>query len=249
MMGRTHVLSGAVAWLAAAPALAQANWFGAQHWLGLGPATTHLSTAQMAAGTVIAAGAGLLPDIDHPDGRIAHSLGPVTHTLCRVIEKISGGHRHGTHSLLFTVVMGAGMGLLAAHTAYAWWVALFVLAGFGIRGLGIDFKRHEPWSSIADNVVAGVLVLLMHGIDMRFAAFAVAIGCLAHLIGDCLTPRGCPLFWPIPMRFELPVIHRTNDTAENKIVVPLLAVATVILGVWTVAHGIMSHTLLTATTG
>ena len=59
MMGHSHALSGAVAWLALAPATA---------------AATHhsLSGASVLGGTLACAGAALLPDLDHPDGTIAH---------------------------------------------------------------------------------------------------------------------------------------------------------------------------------
>jgi membrane-bound metal-dependent hydrolase YbcI (DUF457 family) len=27
--------------------------------------------------------------------------------------------------------------------------------------------------------------------------FAIGLGTLAHLVGDCFTREGCPLFWPV----------------------------------------------------
>jgi LexA-binding, inner membrane-associated putative hydrolase len=44
-------------------------------------------------------GAAVLPDIDHPDGSVAYSFGFVTEGFAWLIEHVSGGHRHGTHSL------------------------------------------------------------------------------------------------------------------------------------------------------
>jgi membrane-bound metal-dependent hydrolase YbcI (DUF457 family) len=41
----------------------------------------------------------VLPDIDHPDGSVAYSFGYVTKGFAWLIEHVSGGHRHGTHSL------------------------------------------------------------------------------------------------------------------------------------------------------
>src|SRR2546428_7670412 len=41
----------------------------------------------------------VLPDIDHPDGSVAYSFGFVTKGFAWLIEHVSGGHRHGTHSL------------------------------------------------------------------------------------------------------------------------------------------------------
>jgi membrane-bound metal-dependent hydrolase YbcI (DUF457 family) len=81
MLGRTHVLSAAVVFLAAAPLL-------------------HTTPAGTVGGTAVAAAAGLLPDLDHPNSTIAHTLGPITGVLARVVARLSGGHRHGTHSLI-----------------------------------------------------------------------------------------------------------------------------------------------------
>jgi membrane-bound metal-dependent hydrolase YbcI (DUF457 family) len=132
------------------------------------------------------------------------------------------------------------MGLLADHFRYGWWAALFVLVGFGLRGLGLDFEGHEFWSGLKDCVTAGIAVYLMHGLDMGFAAWPVALGCVAHLIGDCLTPRGCLLLWPVPWRMETVIVPRTDGRAERLVVVPLLAVVGVILTVHTLGVGFPS---------
>ncbi|WP_066063626.1 metal-dependent hydrolase [Frankia sp. EI5c] len=220
-MGQTHVMSGAVLWLAAVPVLTREEWLGS-HALSL-------SAGQMVAGAVVAAGAGLLPDIDHPSGRIANTLGPITKTLCRWVNRASGGHRHATHSLVFAAAMGLLMGLLAEYFRYGWWAALFVLVGFGLRGLGLDFTGHEVWSGLKDCAAAGAAVYLMHDLDMGFAGYAVALGCLAHLLGDCLTPRGCPLLWPVNWRMETVLVPRTDGRVERLVVVPVLTCAAVIL--------------------
>lgn len=219
-MGQTHVLSGAVVWLAAVPVLSRDDW--------LGSYAVELSAGQVIAGAVVAAGAGLLPDIDHPSGRIANTLGPITRTMCRWISRVAGGHRYATHSLAFAAAMGAVMWLLAEHFRYGWWAALFVLVGFGLRGLGLDFKGHPVWSGLKDCVTAGGAVYLMHDLDMGFAGIAVTLGCLAHLLGDCLTPRGCLLLWPVPWRMETVLVPRTDGRVERQVVVPLLTVAAVV---------------------
>ncbi len=235
MMGRTHALSGAALWLAVVPFLGREDW--------LGTYALSLSSHQVIAGGVVAAGAGLLPDIDHPNGRIANTLGPVTRTICRWVSRASGGHRHATHSLLFALAMGVAMSLLADHLRYGWWAALFVLVGFGLRGLGLDFKGHEFWSGLKDCVTAGVAVYLMHGLDMSFVAYPVVLGCLAHLIGDCLTPRGCLLLWPVNWRMEVVLVPRTDGRAERLVVVPVLAGVIVILTVHVLDGALLSHGL------
>src|SRR5258708_27446802 len=81
MLGRDHALSGAVVFAAFAPSL-------------------HVTEAHLAAGVVLAAGAGVLPDIDHPDSTISRSFGFLTEWFAWLADRISGGHRHGTHSLV-----------------------------------------------------------------------------------------------------------------------------------------------------
>ncbi|MFC0039210.1 metal-dependent hydrolase [Actinomadura rayongensis] len=221
MMGKTHALSGALAWLAAAPVLGSEKLLGSH--------AVDLSPKQLLAGAVVCAGAALLPDIDHHNGRIANTFGPITKVFCKYVGKVSGGHRQGTHSILFAVLMGFAMTWLATNFVYGWWAALFVIVGFGLRGIGLDFEGKEPQSAIADCVLAGLAVYLMHDLDMGFAGYAVALGCLAHLAGDCLTPRGCPLLWPIPWRLDIPLVPTTDGKVERWVVAPVLTLGVAVL--------------------
>ncbi|MFC6881283.1 MULTISPECIES: metal-dependent hydrolase [Actinomadura] len=223
MMGKTHALSGALAWLAAVPVLSRDEW--------LGDHAIHLSPAQLAAGAVVCAGAALLPDVDHHNGRIANTFGPITHTFCKWVGKASGGHRQATHSILFAVAMGWAMDWLATNLVYGWWAALFVIVGFGLRGIGLDFEGKEPQSALADCAVAGIAVWAMHDLDMTFVGFAVTLGCLAHVAGDCLTPRGCPVLWPFPWRLDVPVIPRTDGKVERWVVAPLLTLGIAVMAI------------------
>jgi membrane-bound metal-dependent hydrolase YbcI (DUF457 family) len=221
-MGSTHSLSGAVAFLAAAP------------WLNLG------SPAEVAVGAVCAAGAAMLPDMDHHDGTIANMFGPVSRLLCRVVAFVSGGHRHGTHSLI-------GVG---AFTAVAWWstnvrawplvVLMTLLAGLACRALlprGRDREWKLDWADIASTVTALVAAwvawrLVGSGMDLSVVPYAVAVGCAAHIAGDILTKRGCPLLWPLPKRFRVASIT-TDSWVEKWLVVPALYAALGAIAVYT----------------
>src|SRR3984957_3885242 len=96
MLGRDHALSGAVVFAALAPSL-------------------HVTVAHLAAGVVLTAGAGVLPDIDHPDSTISRSFGFLTEWFAWLVDRVSGGHRHGTHSLVGIAVFTA-----TAWAANAW---------------------------------------------------------------------------------------------------------------------------------
>lgn len=72
-------------------------------------------------GTAVGALGSMAPDCDHPGARPARALGPVGWVLTRVlrlISKVLTGTRHRgiTHSLLFAVLVGCGVALLA----YRW---------------------------------------------------------------------------------------------------------------------------------
>lgn len=221
MMGPTHALSGAVAWLAAVPLI--------QDTALLQGYAVQLSPAQIAAGTVVCAGAAMLPDIDHHDGTIANTFGVFTKVLCTVVGKISGGHRNATHSILFALGAGYGADWLATHYEPAWWVLLFLLIGLGLRGLGIRIGTSDAFTGLLNALVAAGLVYWLHDVDMQWAGYAVALGCIIHVVGDCCTPQGCPVLWPAPWRLGLPLIPRTNGRAEKWVIAPLLTLSAVIL--------------------
>ncbi|KJE24375.1 putative membrane-bound metal-dependent hydrolase (DUF457) [Frankia torreyi] len=78
---------------------------------------------------------------------------------------------------------------------------------------------------------------------MSFVAYPVVLGCLAHLIGDCLTPRGCLLLWPVNWRMEVVLVPRTDGRVERLVVVPVLAGVIVILTVHVLDGALLSHGL------
>ncbi|RAY13261.1 metal-dependent hydrolase [Actinomadura craniellae] len=222
-MGQSHALSGAAAWLASVPLLT--------HEPLLGSYAVSLTPAQIAGGAVVCAGAAMLPDIDHHKGTISNTLGPITRVLTKAVAKASGGHRQATHSILFAVAMGIASELLATHFVYGWWVLLFLIVALGLRGAGIDFKvrGREVYAETLDALLAAGVVFLLHGVDMRFVGYAVFLGCIAHVAGDCLTPRGCPVFWPVKKRIGVPLIPRTDGKVERWVIAPLLTLAIVVL--------------------
>ena len=96
MMGRDHALSGALAFAALAVPL-------------------HMRTEVLAAGMALTAGAAVLPDIDHPDASIAQTFGWVTKGFAWAVEHVSGGHRHGTHSLAGAAVFTAAASVITHY--------------------------------------------------------------------------------------------------------------------------------------
>jgi membrane-bound metal-dependent hydrolase YbcI (DUF457 family) len=233
MLGRDHALSGAFAFAALAP-------------------TLHVTTAHLAAGVALTAGAGVLPDIDHPDSSIARSFGFLTEGFSWLIHKISGGHRHGTHSLIGIAVFTAGA--LAAgkyqlswaqvpgHSAFSWHMipaALYMalIYSAALRALRIG-GHHGDLLGIGAAVITcytGADLFLLTGWHVPVLALATGLGCAAHIAGDELTHGGCPVLWPFSQHeFHLlprPLQITTAKLAETWIVFPLLTCA-LFLAVW-----------------
>lgn len=226
MMGHAHAMSGALAWSAFALA--------APH-LGL-----HLDAPQMLAGSLATSGAALLPDADHPSGTIAWTFGRPSRWACRKVNALAGGHRRCTHTLLFP--LGAALGLwlvllFASLRADQQWVALpilFALTAFGLKAthITVDGRPHarvSHWTWIVSTLFT--VAIGIAGVDLVWLPLAVGIGALAHLLGDCLTVEGCPLFWPLkPMHshVRLPVLGHAGSTTE-KALVPVMGVGAAVL--------------------
>lgn len=208
VMGRTHVLSGAVAMLGVAP-LAGA----------IMPGIAPHGPAALAASVVVAGGAALLPDLDHPSSTVARSLRPLTTGLAHVVAGVSGGHRHATHSILGVLVSGALFGVAGSVGGWWAWIPVTLLAGLAVTAIGLSHPV-PGW------VGAGVLVAAGTWTGVDFGAWlglAVLVGAAAHVAGDCATVQGCPLLWPRPRRRHYANLV-TNGLAEHVVAVVLAVV-------------------------
>ncbi|MFE5580222.1 metal-dependent hydrolase [Kitasatospora sp. NPDC056531] len=221
MMGHSHAVSGAMLYAASAPFLP--------------PLLLHtkLEPADILMGTVLCAGAALLPDLDHHDGSIANFLGPVSKALCRFVAWASGGHRHATHSLLFVALMGGGTWAGVTYLGRYFTLGLtFFLLALAIKALRLCPPSNGPEAWIT---VIGLSALGTFGMNTwmpnspGWLPYAVALGTLAHLLGDCLTKKGAPLLWPHKERYEIVLIKRSGNNVETKVLVPIMSVATFVL--------------------
>jgi membrane-bound metal-dependent hydrolase YbcI (DUF457 family) len=220
MMGRDHALSGAVAGLAVAE-------FGLH--LSLVPALTLAG---------FAAAFAALPDLDTEHSCAARSLGFMSGGFAFLAGKVSGGHRHGTHSILG----------VAVFTALAWAACLFrhaehgrirfVLAAFLALAFAAGLRALRAGGHFADLLaIAGAVFAAWHGWGLALVPLACGLGCAAHLAGDALTVEGIPLFWPFTLRhyrlLPSPLAFVTGTWRENCVVAPALVLA---LG-WLAWHG------------
>jgi membrane-bound metal-dependent hydrolase YbcI (DUF457 family) len=202
MLGRSHLMLGGAGFLAiGAPVLSACG--------------ENLSIAELAAGTVVCAGAAMLPDIDHPQATCARSLGPVTGFISRVVSKLCGGHRNGTHSLLFAGLVTVAMAALLAGTSGPW-AALIICFFFASLLMRVLTEASAPVSAALSALVAATLITIAPNQDWIY--LSVGLGCLLHNLGDILTPEGVPPFWPISKhRVRIPVVGHTGDWREKVI--------------------------------
>lgn len=229
MLGHSHATSGGLAWAAAASALPLSVLdYPAMHGV-----TAHIQPKDLLFGTFITAGAALLPDIDHPNGTIAHSVGPVTHNLTKAVSKLSGGHRHATHSFAFVaaVTYGTWAGEKYLGRYFTLGLVFFMLV-LAVRALnlcppGEGLDAYGPCVLLA----GGGTVLMDRWIASApgWLPFAIGLGALTHLAGDCLTDHGCRLFWPFTLRTGIPLIQRTGNKMETWFLAPAMAIGCAVL--------------------
>ncbi|WP_214107524.1 metal-dependent hydrolase [Acrocarpospora catenulata] len=231
MMGHSHALSGALVWLGIAPALAALPSAVSPELAGV--VGSVLTPSELVAGALICAGAAMLPDLDHPSATIAQTFGPVTWALSKAVNWVSGGHRNATHSLLFAVVMGFGAHFLAENYPIAKDVLVVLSIGLAIRAIGIGVPGKRLASAMVNvALTAGLFAtFLTLGVQYAWLGLAIGIGCFVHVVGDCLTERGCPVLWPIPGKWLLPydIGFKTGKKFELNILAPVLSVAVVAL--------------------
>jgi len=106
-------------------------------------------------------------------------------------------------------------------------VIMWFLIGLGMKGLRIGAKGGLMAMIVNGSVAAGIVYAINTWMQPNYTWLwaAVFIGCVAHLIGDSLTPEGVPWLSPITRRrFALPVIPHTDHFLETRILTPLMAI-------------------------
>jgi membrane-bound metal-dependent hydrolase YbcI (DUF457 family) len=219
VLGHTHALSGAVTGTAAGLAM-------------------HDGVSGTAALILLTAGFAVVPDLDKCGATVSRSFGFLTESFAWVVGRISGGHRHGTHSLVGIAVF-SGLTWLAGYYRHDWGgragLVLLLAIGIaaGLRALHLD--AIGIGGHLADLIALGTAAYICWtGWHLVLIPIAAAIGTATHIVGDMLTVEGCPLAWPLAKQhFRIlprPFAFVTGTWREHLVVTPLLFVALAWLG-------------------
>jgi membrane-bound metal-dependent hydrolase YbcI (DUF457 family) len=225
MLGHSHALSGGVTGLATGIAL-------------------NMSVPHTAALAGFTAGMALLPDLDKCGSSPARCLGFVSEAVAWVIGKISGGHRHATHSFLGIAIF-TGLAWISAHFRADWAGKAGLALLMTLSVAGALEALHIARGHVADIVGVGVAAWeVWYGYGLYLIPLAVLIGTTTHIVGDMLTDSGCMLGYPaFRHRFHLlpePLAFTTGTRPELLIVDPLLTTALFVLAFWALDPGFVS---------
>lgn len=195
MMGTSHAISGAAAWIAVTATALPA--------LHLYP----LSPTAVLVGAIVCAGAALLPDADHHNATIAHSVPVLGRAAAGAVGKLTGGHRHGMHSLLAVAgVLALTIGLTMIQWTPTGWdrsvylgSAIAVMACIAFAAKVLTLARSWPTAWITGGIVAASIAIWAPS-EFSWLPLCIALGFAVHLLGDALTIEGVPLLWPFNPR-------------------------------------------------
>ena len=218
--------------------------YAAAAWVGAWPFTWYLPGVSeevvndfglLTITTAVAAGAGVIPDLDHPDARPSKHFGICTRLVSRALNSASGGHRFGTHSFLFAALLGViswlawlfpdEFGRLAASIACAFCASVgLTLAG---PSLGI---RIPSAVSVASAVIPAWYAWVYFDRISPFLWVLAAGGVIVHIACDAVTKGGVPLFWPFTKKRFMLGLFRVGGRGES--VAGVIGVLGFGAGVW-----------------
>lgn len=230
MLGRGHCATTALAWVALAPMVVTMDPLG------------------LALSALIAAGAGVAPDIDAPrehafdlkTGRVevkvgataAETHGMPSRAVAHGVAWACGGHRHGTHWLASGALVGALVGL-GGTVAPSWALAL-ALAICGAWPLRLFIpRRYDPafWAPLA--AIALGVASYIWAVPAPWLGWCVGFGWLVHIAGDWVCAgSGVPLFGPLDTRRHALGLYEIGGWFEVKVLTPACAAFVPVVLAW-----------------
>lgn len=207
MLGYSHAASGLAAGAAAGLIL-------------------HKTLGQDVALSGLTAGMALIPDLDSVGACASRSLGLLSGAVAHVIRFISGGHRHGSHSIIGIAVF-TGLAVLACafRRDYAGMAGLALLLTIAVAGAVEALHLTRGHAGDVAGVAVSALVI-WKGYGLSLIPVAVLVGTVTHLAGDSCTDSGVMWLWPFSQfRFHFlpePLAFSTGSRPERFFVDPFL---------------------------
>lgn len=191
MMGTSHAVSGMAIGALTLPLAPVADWRGQLAWVAAW------------------GGFALLPDLDQGGitrkgvhgSSAARTWGPLTAGMAQVVGWIARGHRKGTHSLIGVAVIWLLAQLATYHPASTFFLVALAV-GLALRGAAwiIPGRLEKTWPVNLVVSVGAAAWITTSGVSLDWLPLAVVGGCVAHILGDMLTPEGVPLLYPLVSR-------------------------------------------------
>lgn len=179
---------------------------------------THIATGIAAALTIsygqplenqavivlVSAISSLIPDLDHPKGKINQKILLVKNNFYRVSFYVS-------------------VGIVFTYLYYLSKLKFLLFLGIGSFLVGISSHRgftHSIVGFLASTTIVS-LGKLDYGLDSVYSGFI--IGYFLHIVADLFTSKGVKLFYPLNNKISFPITIKTNSKFE-KILFRLLVI-------------------------
>jgi len=202
MLGRDHALFSGLAVAAGDPL-----WAHLTH-------TQMLPPGPLAVGALCAAGFGLLPDIDEPHSTVSRKLGFLSRGVSEVTNKLAGGHRMATHSLLASAAVFAAVFYGAAHPLGA----AIIVGCAAALSLRLLLPKHLRYIWGAGLLAPAAIAYAVYASSYAglWLAVCATTGYTFPLLGDACTVEGVPFAFPLSRhKMALPLLGHTDSTREQ----------------------------------
>lgn len=138
----------------------------------------------------------LIPDLDHPKGRLNQHLLPFRNKLFK---------------MLIYLTLGTILLLLEPRTN----AAAVRLLGLGLIITGLSHHRSFTHSLFGLVVYSAIVYLGMREAGLREAYIGFSLGYVTHLMADFITKGGIEIFYPWKKNFSFPITVKTGGAAER----------------------------------
>jgi membrane-bound metal-dependent hydrolase YbcI (DUF457 family) len=201
MLGRDHALLAAVVYLTAAPPITQAV------------SGQTLDPSQLAIGGIVCSAFALLPDIDEPHSTVSVKLGPISKAVSEFTNKVAGGHRKATHSILFAADVVA-LSYFAVGHALATAILVGCCAMLVLRLLLPRWLTGAAPLFLIPLLSAGAAYWAYKN-PVPGLPWVCGAGVILHLVGDTVTASGVPWLWPSKRKLAIPLLGHVASVRET----------------------------------